>query len=60
MKRSKTQLLINPVDLRRNSWLQKYLRHCTTLMLKWPVQDLVLGIPLHPLSKFLGNLEEQL
>ena len=46
--------------------LQKYLRHCTVFWHKWPVHDLVLVIPLHPLSKLLAiqdhtqNLEEQL
>ena len=46
--------------------LQKYLRHCTVVWHKWPVHDLVLVIPLHPLSKLLAiqdhtqNLEEQL
>ena len=46
--------------------LQKYLRHGTVFWLKWPVHDLVLETPLHPLSKLLAiqdhaqNLEEQL
>ena len=46
--------------------LQKYLTHCTVFWHKWPVHDLVLVIPLHPLSKLLAiqdhtqNLEEQL
>ena len=46
--------------------LQKYLRHGTVFWHKWPVHDLVLVIPLHPLSKLLAiqdhtqNLEEQL
>ena len=46
--------------------LQKYLRHCTIFWHKWPVHDLVLVTPLHPLSKLLAiqdhtpNLEEQL
>ena len=46
--------------------LQKYLRHCTVFCQKWSVQDLVLVIPLRPLSKLLAiqdharNLEEQL
>ena len=42
-----------------------YLRNCTVFWDKWPVHDLVLVIPLHPLSKLLAiqnhtqNLEEQ-
>ena len=46
--------------------LQKYLRHCAVFWHKWPVHDLVLVIPLLPLSKLLAiqdhtqNLEEQL
>ena len=46
--------------------LQKYLKHCTVFWHKWPVHDLVLAIPLQPLSKLLAiqdhaqNLGEQL
>ena len=46
--------------------LQKYLRHCTVFWHEWPVYDLVLVTPLHPLSRLLAiqdhtqNLEEQL
>ena len=35
--------------------LQKYLRHCTVFWHKWPVHDLVLVIPLHPLSLVASN-----
>ena len=35
--------------------LQKYLRHCTLFWHKWPVHDLVLVIPLHPLSLVASN-----
>ena len=43
-----------------------YLRNCNVFWDKWPVHDLVLVIPLQPLSKLLAiqnhtqNLEEQL
>ena len=46
--------------------LQKYLRHCTVFSLTWALHDLVLVVPLHPLSKLTAiqdhaqNLEEQL
>ena len=44
-------------------WLQKYLRHCTLLWLKWPAHDHVLVKPLHPVSNLQDhaqNLKEQL
>ena len=40
--------------VKRYNQLQRYLRHCTELWLKWPVHDLVLVTPLHPLSKLLA------
>ena len=46
--------------------LQKYLRHWTVIWLKWPVHDLVLVTPLHPILKLLAiqghakKLDEQL
>ena len=46
--------------------LQKILRHCAVFWLKWSVHDLVLVIPLHPLSKLQAiedhaqDLEEHL
>ena len=54
------------VNLKWDNQLQKYLRLCTVFWHKWPVHDLVLVTPLHPLSKLLAiqdhtqNLEEQL
>ena len=50
----------------RYNQLQKYLRHCTVFWHKWHVYDLVLVIPLHPVSRLPAiqdhaqNLEEQL
>ena len=46
--------------------LQKYLRHWNVIWFKWPVHDLVLVTPLHPISKLLAiqdhakKMDEQL
>ena len=38
----------------RRQQLPKYLRHCAVFWLQWPIDDLLLVIPLHPLLKFLA------
>ena len=40
--------------LQGDNQLPKYLRHCAVFWLQWPIDDLLLVIPLHPLLKFLA------
>ena len=40
--------------LQGDNQLPKYLRHCAVFWLQWPIDDLLLVTPLHPLLKFLA------
>ena len=59
-------LAVSVQSIKSYNQLQKYLRHSTIFWLTWALHDLVLVIPLHPLSKLTAiqdhaqDLEEQL